>query len=36
MMVETVTPDTFNLPYHELSTALQNDLDLLLWEYESQ
>ena len=36
MMAETVTPDTFNPPCHELSTAVQNDLDLLLWEYESQ
>ena len=36
MMSETVTPDTFNPPYHELSTAVQNDLDLLLQEYESQ
>ena len=36
MMFETVTPDTFNLPYHELSTAVQNDLELLLQEYESQ
>ena len=36
MMAETVTPDTFNTPCHELSTAVQNDLDLLLWEYESQ
>ena len=36
MMSETVTPDTFNPPCHELSTAVQNDLDLLLWEYESQ
>ena len=36
MMSETVTPDTFNLPCHELSTAVQNDLDLLLQEYESQ
>ena len=36
MVDETVTPDTFNPPYHELSTAVQNDLDLLLWEYESQ
>ena len=33
MMAETVTPDTFNPPHHELSTAVQNDLDLLLWEY---
>ena len=35
-MFETVTPDTFNPPCHELSTAVQNDLDLLLWEHESQ
>ena len=36
MMTETVTPDTFNPQHHELSTAIQNDLDLLLQEYESQ
>ena len=36
MMSETVTPDTFNSPCHELSTAVQNDLELLLQEYESQ
>ena len=36
MIAEMVTPDTFNQPHHELSTAVQNDLDLLLWEYESQ
>ena len=36
MMAEMVTPDTFNLPHHELSTTVQNDLDLLLQEYESQ
>ena len=36
MMSETITPDTFNLPHHELSTAVQNDLELLLQEYESQ
>ena len=36
MMAEMVTPNTFNPPCHELSTAVQNDLDLLLWEYESQ
>ena len=30
MMSETVTPDTFNPPHHELSTAIQNELDLLL------
>ena len=35
-MSETVTPNTFNLPCHELSTAVQNDLDLLLQEYESE
>ena len=33
MMSETVTPDTFNPPCHELSTAVQNDLELLLQEY---
>ena len=32
MMSETVTPDAFNLPHHDLSTAVQNDLDLLLQE----
>ena len=36
IMAETVMFDTFNPPCHELSTAVQNDLDLLLWEYESQ
>ena len=36
MMSETITPDTFNLPCHELSTAVQNDLELLLQEYEFQ
>ena len=36
MMSETVTPDAFNPPCHELSTAVQNDLDLLLQEYEPQ
>ena len=36
MMTETVAPDTFNPPCHELSTLVQNDLNLLLWEYESQ
>ena len=36
MMAEMVTPDSFNPPCHELSTAVQIDLDLLLWEYESQ
>ena len=36
MMSETVTPDALNLPHHELSTTVQNDLDLLLQEYELQ
>ena len=36
MMAEMVTPDTFNPQCHELSTAVQNGLDLLLSEYESQ
>ena len=36
MMAKMVTPDTFNPPCHKLSTAVQNDLDLLLQEYESQ
>ena len=36
MMSETVTPDTFNPPHHELSTAVQNDLEMLLQEYELQ
>ena len=36
MMSETVTPDTFNPACHKLSTAVQNDLELLLQEYESQ
>ena len=36
MMPETVTPNAFNPPCHELSTAVQNDLKLLLQEYESQ
>ena len=36
MMAETVTPDTFNQPCHELSKTVQNELELLLWEYDSQ
>ena len=36
MMAEIVTPDTFNPPHHELSTTVQNELELLLQEYESQ
>ena len=36
MMAEMVIPDTFNPPCQELSTTVQNDLELLLREYESQ
>ena len=36
IMSETGTPDTFTLPHHEPSTAVQNDLELLLQEYELQ
>ena len=36
IMSETVTPDPINPPHHELSTAVQNDLELLLQEYELQ
>ena len=36
MMAEMVTPDTFNPPCHELSTTVQQELELLLHEYESQ
>ena len=36
MMSETVTPDTFNPPHHELSTSVQYSLTLLLEEYDSQ
>ena len=36
MMAETVTPDTFNPPCHDLSKTVKNELDILLWEYESQ
>ena len=36
MISETVTPDTFNPPCYEVSTAAQNDLELLLLEYELQ
>ena len=36
MTSETVTPDIFSPPCHELSTVVQNDLELLLQEYESQ
>ena len=36
MMAETVTPDTFNPPHHELCKTIQHELDTLLQEYESQ
>ena len=36
MMAEQVKPDVFNAPCHDLSTNIQNDLDALLKEYESQ
>ena len=36
MMSETVTPDTFNPPWHELSAPVQDNLKLLLQEYKSQ
>ena len=36
MMSETITPDTFNPPPHELSAAVQDSLKLSLQEYESQ
>ena len=36
MMSETITPDTFNPPCHKLSAAVQDNLKLLLQEYESQ
>ena len=32
--METVTPDTFNPPHHELSNAIQHELDTLLKDYE--
>ena len=32
MMAETVTPDTFNPPYHEISETVQDELELLLWD----
>ena len=35
-MSETVTPDTFDPPWHELSAPIQDSLKLLLQEYESQ
>ena len=36
LMAETVTPDTFNPPCHDLSKTVQNELDILLLEYKSQ
>ena len=36
MISETITPDTFNPPWHELSAPIQDSLKLLLQEYESQ
>ena len=36
MMSKTVTPDIFNPPQHELSATVQDNLKLLLQEYESQ
>ena len=36
MMAEQVKPDVFNPPCHNLSTNIQNDLNALLKEYESQ
>ena len=36
MMAETVTPDITNPPCHNLSKTVQNELDILLQEYESQ
>ena len=35
-MAEQVKSDVFNPPHHKLSTNIQNDLDALLKEYESQ
>ena len=36
MMSETITPDTFNPPQHELSATIQDNLQLLLQEHEAQ
>ena len=36
MMAETVMSDTFNPPCHEISTPIQDSLNLLLEEYASQ
>ena len=36
MMAETVTPECFNPPCHNLSETLQSKLSTLLQDYESQ
>ena len=36
MMSKTITPDTFDPPWHELSAPIQDSLQLLLQEHESQ
>ena len=36
MMAETVTPDIFNPPHHEISNSIQHELNTLVEEYESQ
>ena len=36
MMAEQVKPDVFDPPCHKLTTNIQNKLDTLLKEYESQ
>ena len=36
MMAETVTPDTFDPPCHELSETVQSKLDTFLKDYELQ
>ena len=36
MITEQVKPDVFNPPCHKLTTNIQNELDALLKEYESQ
>ena len=36
MIVEQVKPDVFDPPCHKLTTNIQNELDALLKQYESQ
>ena len=36
MMAEEVKPDVFDPPHHKLNANIQNELDILLKEYESQ